>query len=253
MPIHAWSKTDAGLFHHFHQSWIVYLCGGLNRGVLPPDYFALAEQVTAGPIPDVLTLQRTEDRTDSPLSKAGSTGGVALAEVMPRTTFLRRAEPDVYALKADRVAIRHRMWGVVAVIEIVSPGNKSSKAAMRSFVDKAVAFLRQGVHLLVIDLFPPTARDPQGLHKAIWDEILEEPFALPPGRPLTLASYSAGDVKIACVEPVAVGDRLPEMPLFIEPERYVSAPLEATYDLTWDACPAPFREAVLADAANPSI
>ena len=71
----------------------------------------------------------------------------------------------------------------MAVIEIVSPGNKSSKAAIRTFVDKAVQFLRQGVHLLIIDLFPPTPRDPQGLHKLIWDEILEEPFALPPTSP----------------------------------------------------------------------
>jgi len=247
MPIHAWSKTDAGLFHHFHQRWIGNLCDGLNAGVLPRDYFALAEQVTSGPIPDVLTLHQASDRLQTS-ARGEPTIGAALAEAAPRTTYLRRAEPDVYTLKADRVAIRHRLGGVVAVIEIVSPGNKSSKAALRSFVDKAVAFLRQGVHLLVIDLFPPTARDPQGLHKAIWDEILEEPFALPPGRPLTLASYSAGDVKVACVEPVAVGDPLPDMPLFIEPERYVTAPLEATYDLTWNACPAPFREAVIADA-----
>ena len=49
----------------------------------------------------------------------------------------------------------------MAVIEIVSPGNKSSKAAIRSFVDKAVQFLHQGVHLLIIDLFPPTPATPR--------------------------------------------------------------------------------------------
>jgi hypothetical protein len=220
MPIHAWSKTDAGLFHHFHQSWIVNLATALNAGILPPDFMALAEQAAAGPIPDVLTLKQ-----------------------------VGRAEPDLYALKADRVAIRHRLGDVVAVIEIVSPGNKSSKAAIRTFVDKAVQFLRQGVHLLIIDLFPPTPRDPQGLHKLIWDEILEEPFALPSDKPLTLAAYSAGPVKVACVEPVAVGDILPEMPLFLEPERYIQTPLEPTYLITWNACPGPFREAVIEDSA----
>ena len=168
----------------------------------------------------------------------------------PRTRFVQRAEPDLYALKADRVAIRHRLAELVAVLEIVSPGNKSSKAAIRTFVDKAVQFLRQGVHLLIIDLFPPTLRDPQGLHKLIWDEILEEPFALPFDKPLTLAAYSAGPVKVACVEPVAVGDILPEMPLFLEPERYIQTPLEPTYLTTWNACPAPFREAVLEDSAR---
>ena len=114
-------------------------------------------------------------------------------------------------------------------------------------MDKAVQFLRQGVHLLIIDLFPPTPRDPQGLHPLIWDEILEEPFELPPDRPLTLAAYSAGPVKVACVEPVAVGDVLPEMPLFLVPEQYVSAPLEPSYQVTWNACPAAFKEAVIED------
>jgi hypothetical protein len=246
MPIHNWSKVDAGLFHHFHQRWIGSLCDGLNAGVLPADYFALTEQVTAGPIPDVLTLQRL-GRT-SP----GENGGGRLATTTPRTRFLRRAELDIYALRADRVAIRHRLGDVVAVIEIVSPGNKSSRAALRSFVDKAIEFLRQGVHLLVIDLFPPTPRDPQGIHKAIWDEILEEPFTLPPDKPLTLAAYSAGPAKLACVEPVAVGDVLPEMPLFLEPEKYIPAPLEPTYQTTWNACPRPFKEAVIEDAAKPS-
>ena len=177
-------------------------------------------------------------------------GGIKLATIPPRTRFIRRAEPDVYALKADRVAIRHRLGDLVAVIEIVSPGNKSSKAAIRSFVDKAVQFVRQGVHLLIIDLFPPTTRDPQGVHPLIWDEILEEPFALPPDKPLTLAAYSAGAVKVACVEPVAVGDVLPEMPLFLEPERYVQTPLESTYMITWNACPGAFKDAVLSDSAS---
>src|SRR5262245_29859786 len=49
-------------------------------------------------------------------------------------------------------------------------------------------------HLLVIDLLPPTPRDPHGMHKAIWDEIEEEPFELPPDKPLTLAAYVAGDL-----------------------------------------------------------
>jgi hypothetical protein len=139
---------------------------------------------------------------------------------------------------------------LTAVVEIVSPGNTSSKTAIRTFVGKAVHFLRQGVHLLIIDLFPPTPRDPAVLHKLIWDENLEEPFELPADKPLTLAAYSAGEVKVACVEPVAVGDVLPEMPLYLEPERYLPAPLEATYLTTWNACPTAFKEAVIQDAAR---
>jgi hypothetical protein len=51
MPIHDWTRVDAGLFHHFHQRWTSALCDALNTGGLPPDYFALIEQVISDPIP----------------------------------------------------------------------------------------------------------------------------------------------------------------------------------------------------------
>ncbi len=89
---------------------------------------------------------------------------------------------------------------------------------MRTFVEKTSNLIVQGVHLLVIDLFPPSKRDPQGIHKAIWDEFVEEDFELPADKPLTLASYDAGPPPTAYVEPIAVGDALPDMPLFLKPE-----------------------------------
>jgi hypothetical protein len=44
------------------------------------------------------------------------------------------------------------------------------------------------------------------------------------------------------VEPVAVGDVLPDMPLFLEPEFYVPVPLEATYQSTWEGVPQFWRD-----------
>jgi hypothetical protein len=209
MPVHDWTRVDAGLFHAFHQRWISALCDALNTGGLPTDYFALAEQSVRGPIP----------------------------EAPPRARVIRSTETGVYVRKADRVTVRHRHGQVVAVVEIVSPGNKGSNSELRAFVEKTSDLIQQGVHLLVIDLFPPTKRDPQGIHKAIWDEFEDEDFAPPADKPLTLASYSAGPIKTAYVEPVAVGDVLPDMPLFLEPELYVPAPLEATYQTTWNVFP----------------
>lgn len=94
-----------------------------------------------------------------------------------------------------------------------------------------------GIHLLAVDLFPPGPRDPQGIHKAIWSEIVEDDFQLPPGQPLTLVAYSAGELKRAFIEPVAAGADLPDMPLFLEPDRYVPVPLEQTYQSAFDAVP----------------
>ncbi|HUG66213.1 MAG TPA: hypothetical protein VMM76_00595 [Pirellulaceae bacterium] len=38
------------------------------------------------------------------------------------------------------------------------------------------------MHALVIDLLPPTPRDPCGIHKVIWDEFMEEDFTFPDGK-----------------------------------------------------------------------
>ena len=127
---------------------------------------------------------------------------------------------------------------MVAVIEIVSPGNKASRAEFGAFVKKSSELIRQNVHLLVIDLFPPGPRDPQGIHKAIWDEFTDNDFVLPPDKPLTLAAYIGGPFPEAFIEPTAVGANLPEMPLFLTPDVYVYTPLEATYQSAWEVVPA---------------
>lgn len=126
MPIHDWSRIDAGLFHDFYQTWTIELRNALNGGVLPAGYFALAEQI----------------------------------------------------------------------------------------------------------------------HKAIWGEIHEEPFQLPADKPLTVAAYCAGLPHTAYVEPVAVGDPLPSLPIFLDPDTYVPAPLEETYQAAWSKSPSVVKELV---------
>jgi hypothetical protein len=96
-------------------------------------------------------------------------------------------------------------------------------------VDKAAGLIRRDVHLLVIDLFPPGKRDPQGIYEAIWGEFEEEEFALPLDTPLTLLAVDARS-RVAYAEFTAVGHALPDMPLFLEADFYVQAPLEPTID-----------------------
>ena len=75
MPIHDWTRVEAGDFHDFHQCWVVALGNALNGGLLPPGYMAMAEQVTGRPIPDVVTLQAREP-------KGGPEGGIAVATAL---------------------------------------------------------------------------------------------------------------------------------------------------------------------------
>ncbi len=236
MPIHDWSRVNAGTFHDFHTAWITECRNALNGGILPHSYYAMAEQIAGALGPDVLTLQAAEGNgaeTGEPLA-----GPIALATVMPRARFTAAAEMDEYVRKQRTLVIRHSSDDrLIALLEVVSPGNKASRHAIRSFVAKATEALYRGYHLLVVDLHPPGPRDPQGIHGVIWGEISDDAFTAPPDKPLTLAAYSAGPIKRAFVEPVAVGDVLPDMPLFLEPEAYVNVPLEATYQAAWKGVP----------------
>jgi hypothetical protein len=252
MPIHDWTRVDAGIFHHFHHTWITEIQRALNRGLLPAEYYALAEQIAGGLGPDVLALQRPASSNGNVApSPREPSGGIALAEAPPRVAFRRRSEPDQYAAKAKVVTIRHKSnHEVIAVVEIVSPGNKNSRHGLRALVEKAGELLRAGVHLLIIDLFPPSVRDPQGIHKAIWDEIEDEPFELPADKPLTLAAYSGGACPEMFVTPVAVGQDLPDMPLFLTPEVYINVPLETTYQAAWADVPSVWQDVLTAPPSD---
>jgi hypothetical protein len=235
MPIHDWTRVRANRFHHFHQSWTTAICNALNAGQLPSGYFAMIEQKAGRPEADIITLDL------NPPGKGVPLGGLAVATTPPKAQLVTRSEAALYARKANRITIRHPDGEVVAVIEIVSPGNKDSRHAIRAFARKAVEFLYAGVHLLIVDLFPPGRRDPQGIHKVIWDRIQDEPFQLPPDKPLTVAAYAVSTEIVAYVEPVAVGDPLPDMPIFLSGDHYVPCPLEATYQTAWSQFPAPLR------------
>ena len=247
MPVHDWTRVDAGIFHHFHHDWIAEFARVLNRGLLPSPYYALAEQIAGGREPDVLTLKGPAKGGEP---EEHPRGAVALADAPPQVHFRARTEVDIYAAKAKAVVIRHASGHqVIAVVEIVSPGNKSNRHGMRAFVEKAVDMLRAGVHLLIVDLFPPGPRDPQGIQKVIWDEFADNDFALPAGKPFTVGAYIGGPSPEVFVQATALGAALPKMALFLTPEDYLPAPLEETYQAAWEAVPAFWRDVLTSGAA----
>jgi hypothetical protein len=248
MPVHDWTRVDAGIFHHFHHAWIEEIARTLNRTLLCPPYYALAEQIAGGMGPDVLTLKGP---TKGSPPEANPPGSVALAAAPPKVAFRARTEVDLYGRKAKAVVIRHTSGHpVIAVLEIVSPGNKSNRHAVRAFVKKAEEMLEAGIHRLVVDLFPPGPRDPQGMQKAIWDEFADNDFLLPPDKPLSVGAFRGGPGPEAFLQPTAVGTALPDMPLFLTPEDYVLVPLEPTYQSAWEAVPAFWRD-VLTGTGTP--
>jgi hypothetical protein len=244
MPVHDWSGIEAGIFHDFHHAWIEEIKRALNGGLLPSDYYAMAEQHAAGLEPDVLTLQLARD--DDPLGSATEGDGpTALMLSPPRLLPSAESDVDYYRRKQSSVAVRHVSGDrVVAMVEVVSTGNKSSRHAIRAFVRKASALLSQGIHQLILDVHPPGVRDPNGVHGLIWDDFTGQPYTAPADRPLTLVAYEADSCVRAFVVPLKVGDQLPDMPLFLLANQCVEMPLEATYMAAWQAVPRRWREVI---------
>jgi hypothetical protein len=237
MPIHDWTRVEAGIFHHFHHSWIEEMQRALNNGILPDDYYAMAEQQAAGFGPDILTLQAREPEPDAvPITNGPATTGTL---IRPKARFTDQTDVEFYRRKKSSIAVRHVSDDrLIAMVEIISPGNKAARNAFRAFLEKVCDLLEHKIHLLIIDLFPPTKRDPQGIHAAIWQELVDDAmFTPPPDKPLTLAAYESALVVKAFVESVAVGDLLPQMPLILEPDAAVLMPLEETYQRAYAAVP----------------
>src|SRR5260370_38961208 len=109
MPVHDWTRVRANRFHHFHQRWMAEICDALNAGRLPPGFFAMIEQITGGPEPDIVALEL------GPPKAPCLSGGVAIAERPVKVRFVARSDPAAYARKADRIMIRLPVGEVVAV------------------------------------------------------------------------------------------------------------------------------------------
>lgn len=264
MPIHDWTRVNAGTFHHFHCSWITHVGESLNGGLLPHGFYAMAEQHAGRMIGDVITFQEGgldsvalgsvengagESGSGEPSPFTGSSddsGSIAVAEAPPRVQrVMKPAENAIYRVKRKTIAIRrattHR---VVALLEILSPANKDRDESVRDIVGKAWSALEQGIHIVAIDLFPPSRFDPQGIHGEIWKRYDPDDYDLPTDKPLTLASYAADEGPQAYIEHAAVGDPLHAMPLFLDRGRYINLPLEETYQTAWRGVPSVWRSVI---------
>ena len=239
MPVHDWTRVSAGTFHDFHNAWITELRNALNGGLLPRGFYAQGEQYAGQIQTDVLTLH-----AGSGAAVPAGAGVTLLAEAPPCVSRKVAASEAAFVRAARRTLIIRHVSGhrVVALLEIVSPANKDRPRSVADFVDKSVSALRQGIHLLVVDLFPPGLHDRQGIHEAIWEGYSEEVNAPPLDQPLTLASYRVGPLPEAYLEFVAVGDVLPAMPLFLDLNAYVTVPLETTYAAAYRGVPEIWRD-----------
>ena len=252
MPVHDLTRLVAlSEFHDFHLGMVSTLRDSLNQRLLPSSYYAAAEGRIMGFEPDVSAFEVSRP---APRRVSESEGGLDVerevlqtSQVAPRTRYID--ETDHWsALRESRVVIHSKRGDrVVAVIEVVSPRNKDRAEAVTFFGNKLETALQAGCNGLVIDLLPAGKFDPLGMHQAFWSRFCENPHGVSEGEPLAMSSYHAplqnGTLDpIAYFESVAVGQELPEMPLFLSSGEYINMPMQRLYDDTIAKLPSPYLE-----------
>jgi len=210
MPIHDWTRVDFGVWHDFLLRWIVKLQLELNTELLPSTYYSLAENVTE-----------------------------------PTFGLVSLNEPEAYSAMQRQISIRSvDNDALISTIQFVSPWDKLTSEAVRRIVDSAIKSLRDGHHLQIVDLFPCNVHDPDGMHSAIWNELGQSDEKSSLKQP-SIVAYSNGETISAYVDPVEVGKALPDMPLFLSEDKYVSVPLNSTYRHSYNGVVGKFRRVVL--------
>jgi len=200
--------------------------------------------------PDLITLQAQLGSDEhAAQSEVGlekrlfrdDTGESAVA-LAPFPVVVQQIAPEPYSRRARQIVIKDSWQGdrVVAVIEIVSQGNKTSQARAEQFLRKSETFLEKRIHLLIVDLHGATNVVPRGFHARILEDFGQEPPRLPPDRSLSAVSYQVLEdgTLISHFAALKVSEPLPQMPVFLRPHEYVRLPLEETYrecfqDVTW--------------------
>ena len=158
----------------------------------------------------------------------------------------------MYRARRRTLTIRHASGHrIVAFLEILSPGNKDRTTSVQELVNKVDSALMQGIHVMIVDLFPPGRFDPQGLHGAIWARYGMEEYVVPSAQPLTVCSYRAVAPVEAYIEHLAIGDPLPDMHLFLDVETYINVPLELAYQAAFQDMPAFLRDVLEGRRAAP--
>lgn len=231
MPVHDWNRVHPGIFHDFHHEWISVTRRELNRILHGSDYYALAEQVVSGFGPDVLTLKLPTNEPVVPVARNSSLSVM----VAPQSKIAIQSAPGWYTSRKKSVVVRHVSdHSIVAVLEIVSPGNKTSQRAISAITSKIQSLLTNRIHVSFVDVFPPTALAPQGLHPIVWEDAGGDCFAFDPTQPLLSAAYVAVEYR-AYLDPFAIGESLPSLPVFLTPFEHITVDMETTYRVAFEA------------------
>jgi hypothetical protein len=223
----------------FHTQWGGCIAADLNRR-LPKRFLASAPQ-HLGPYVSADVAEKELLHDDDGESQNGTpdslnqSGGLAVAlekiVYTPPTTALSMpvAFPEEY-----RVEVRDtvRASRILAVIELVSPGNKDDSESREVFAGKCLSYLAKGIGLVVVDIVTSRlANLHNGMVKLAKRDAKFEMADDPPTyasayRPVHRNKEDAVDL---WTWKLAIGSVLPTVPLALKEFGTVPLNLETTY------------------------
>jgi hypothetical protein len=225
-PHHHWES--------FHSNWATRIADGI-AALLPTDF--QVEEHTHGGVGfeiDVATFQSASSQ-DHP-----ATAGPVLATLAAPTYAppvpdhtIPAAFPDTFEVRVFNTTAGLTL---VAVIELVSPGNKDRPAERLAFATKCASYLAQGVSLIVMDVV--TNRH-ANLHNEIMRLMEIGPdLHFPTDVKLYVTAYRPArrdqDEEIdVWMRPLALGAPLPTLPLRLTGDLFVPVDFESAYQ---EAC-----------------
>ncbi len=231
--------SDIHEWESFHSQWGSCIAADLNRR-LPKRFLASAPQ-HLGPFvsadvaeKELLSLDAGETRNDIP-GRSTDDAGIAVAiekaiYLPPATTLSMPVSfPEEY-----RVEVRDtlRASRILAVIELVCPGNKDDAESRETFAGKCLSCLAKGIGLVVIDIVTGRLVNLHNWlvnlakHDAKFEMAGNPPIYTSAYRPVHRNKEDAIDL---WMWPLAVGSVLPIVPLALMEFGTVALNLETTY------------------------
>lgn len=231
MPLHDWAAIPG--WDGVHQVWMVELLYAV-KPLLPPGYRAYI-----GTTPTFAIGSPTPDdgRPDVGVREwpAGEPPAATASHSEPGP------DPDeevaVATLAADTALLVERAGRLVAAVELVSPRNKDRLSAQTAYAADYAGYLLRGVHLMLVDVH----RRPADFSFA--DQIAAALGTRKPDLPAPFAvayrvggpSPGGGRFLASWRRPLAVGEPLPELRLWLSADESVPVDLNVTYGRATEA------------------
>lgn len=214
----------------FHSSWATRLADALTERWLPPNYIA-EKHAHLGPAVEIDVGTCEQETTIT-----AAEGGGAVATVGPKVWTPPVADGSLAAAFTDTFEVRVLCTdtgpNLVAVIELISPGNKDRASERRAFATKCASYLYQGISIIIMDIVTNRRAN---LHNEIL-EIMDgaDSLRLSPESSLYAVAYrplrrGKEDIIDVWRSPLALGRALPTLPLGLRADLAIPVNFEETY------------------------